>query len=156
MRLKNYLLLSCTTIAMLVVLKSNAQQLQSKTLTQINALLSEKKLRNPAEQKISSGLLQAIRESNNESMVQGVQLKKAVVNTDNFNNLKVDISGEITDDLLIKIQSLGGKIIYPSAEYHTLRALVNLDKIKTIAGIGEVNFIEPAVESKVVDISITS
>ena len=154
MRSKIYSVFFFTMIALLTVFKLNAQQLQSKTLIQIRNLINEKATRTPAEKKISSGLLQAVREKNNQLMAQGVQLKKANINVDNFNNLKVDISGDITDDLLTKIQNLGGKIIYPSAEYHTLRALISLDKVKTIAGFEEVKFIEPAVESKVVDNNI--
>lgn len=156
MRLKNYSTILLLTVACFAMLKLNAQQLQPKTLVQIQALLNEKRSRTGAERKIKSDLLQAVREKQNIVMAQGVQLKKANVNADAFGNLKVDINGDITDELLAKIQNLGGKIIYPSAEYHTVRAMINLSSVKAIAGFSEVNFIQPAAEYRLEDNNINA
>ncbi len=145
-----------TTIALLAVFKMNAQQLQSKTLTQIQYLVNEKASRTPAEKKISSVLLQAVREKQNVPMAQGVTtLRAANVNADKSGRLPVDIKGNVTDVLLAKIEALGGKIIYPSFANHMVRATVNLADVKTIAAFSEVKFIQAAVPSKLVDKPVT-
>ena len=133
------------------VLCNNAfAQIKPETLRQIGLLLDEKASRTPAQRKIQSQLLQAVRESRGQRMVVGVPLKPAKVHADTKGNLDVDISADVTDDLIKKIESLGGKIIYPSKEYHTIRATVNLSMIDIISGYPEVKSIEPAVRSRVV------
>jgi hypothetical protein len=126
-------------------------QVTDQTMQQIKLLLQEKNSRTPAQQKIDSRLLQAVRENRGEKMVEGVNLDRADVKADNAGILKVDIKADITDAFLSKITALGGRIIFPSAKYHTVRASVNLKAVETIAGYPEVKFIEPAVESRVVD-----
>jgi hypothetical protein len=83
-------------------------------------------------------------------MAPGVNLDPADVKADKLGNLDVDISADVTDELLVKLQKLGAKVIFPSAEYHTIRATVNLSMVKTIAAYTEVRFIEPAVQFRVV------
>ncbi len=151
MRFKLYSTLLLIVVASLALEKLKAQQLQPKTLTQIQSLVDEKATRTPAERKISSMLLQAVREKQNIPMAQGVTLRPANVNADQNGKVSVDIKGNVTDVLLSKIQSLGGKIIYPSFTYHTVRAIVNLADVKTIAAFPQVTFIQAAVPSKLVD-----
>ena len=126
-------------------------QVTPATMQQIQFLLKEKSSRTPVQRKIDSRLLQAIRESRGEKMVEGINLEPANVDADFTGVLKVDISANISDAFLLKITALGGKIIYASAEYHTVRASVNLKTVETIAGYAEVKFIQPAVKSMVVD-----
>lgn len=128
-----------------------AQQLSQTTMQQIQMLLNEKNNRSATERKIDSRLLQAIRENRGQQMVQGLTLERANVDADAFGLLKVDISGNITDAFLSKISTLGGKIIYASPQYHTVRASVNLKSVETIAGYAETKFIEPAVKAILVD-----
>ncbi len=126
-------------------------QVTPETMRQINLLQQEKNSRTPAQQKIDSRLLQAVRENRGQKMVEGVDLDRANVDADAKGMLKVDIDAAITDAFLAKIKALGGEIIYPSAEYHTVRARVNLAAVETIAGYKEVKFIQPAVKYRVVD-----
>src|SRR5438552_10069000 len=116
-----------------------------ETLQQIAALEAEKTSRTAVQQKIDSQLLQAIRESRGQQMATGVQLDRANVKADDSGRLEVDISTAVNDDLLSKIEGLGGEIIYPSWEYKTVRARVNLSAVEAIAGLAEVRFIQPAV-----------
>lgn len=126
-------------------LQSFAQVTQA-TMNQIQLLLNEKNNRTPIERKIHSRLLQAIRESRGEKMAANINLDKANVNADAFGKLKVDISANITTALLSKLIALGGKIIYASPKYNTLRATVNFKSVETIAGYAEVKFIQPAIK----------
>lgn len=127
-------------------------QISSKTLNQIQILLQEKSNRTASQRKIDSRLLQAAREHRNQQMAAGVTLAPADVDADISGVLKVDISATITDAFLAKITALGGKIIYASPRYKTVRASVNLKDIETIAGYTEVKFIEPAVKAMLVDV----
>ncbi len=126
-------------------------QVTPATMQQIQLLLQEKNSRTPTQQKIDSRLLQAVRENRGEKMAAGVDLDRVDVKADATGTLKVDIKADITDAFLSKIQSLGGQIIHAAPEYHTVRATVNLKAVETIAGYPEVKFIEPAVQSMVVD-----
>src|SRR5437588_1823708 len=117
-----------------------------ETLQQIAALEAEKTSRTAVQQKIDSQLLQAVRESRGQQMATGVQLDRANVNADDAGRLEVDISTAVNDDLLSKIEGLGGEIIYPSWEYKTVRARVNLSVVEAIADLPEVRFVQPAVQ----------
>ena len=125
-------------------------QVRTITLNQIETILKEKNLRTPIEQKVDSRLLQAVREKAGIQMAKGLVLDKAFVNADNIGNLAVDISATVTDDLLVRLEKLGVKIIFPSAEYHTIRATANLSIVKTIAAFTDVRFIEPAAQAELV------
>ncbi len=119
-------------------------------MKQIQALLQEKKSsRTPTQLKIDSRLLQGVRENRGEQMAKGISLEAADVNANAFGVVKVDINANITDAFLAKITALGGKIIFASERYHTVRASVNLKAVENIAGFfpRKQKFIEPTVKS---------
>ena len=144
---QKFFLLSVFTLASVFLFA----QVTPETIKEINLLLQEKSSRTPTQLKIDSRLLQAVRESRGQKMAEGVELEPAQVDADNTGTLKVDIKADINDAFLTKIQSIGGQIIFASAQYHTVRASVNLSNVEVIAGFPEVKFIEPAVRSMVVD-----
>ncbi|MEP6673729.1 MAG: S8 family serine peptidase [Ferruginibacter sp.] len=150
MRLKNYpsLLILCTLLFCSFI--KIFGQVSAETERQIIALLQEKNSRTPAQQKMDSKLIQAIKEKAGQKMAEGTYLLPVDVKADAQGNLKVDISAEVTQELLNKIIALGGKIIYPSEVYHTIRATINLSMAETIAGYPEVHFIGPAAEATTV------
>jgi hypothetical protein len=121
--------------------------LSTDTIQQITALVADKESRTPAQQKIDSQLLQAIRESRGQKMASGVQLAPVNVGTDVSGDVKVDISADVSDDLITRFEGLGGEIIYPSFQYHTIRAQVSLSAVETIAAYPDVKFIQQAVPS---------
>ncbi len=125
---------------------SQRVDISPETLQQIAALEAEKTSRTFSERKIDSQLLQAIRESLGQQMATGVHRDRVNVNADDAGRLEIDISTAVNDDLLSKIEGLGGEILYPSWEYKTVRARVNLSTIEAIAGLPEVRFIQPAVQ----------
>jgi len=125
-------------------------QFKPETLQQIESLLQEKESRTPAQQKIDCHLLQALRERRGEKMAPGTNLEPSRVLAAGNGNIKVDISAIVTDQLLAKIESIGGKIIYPSWKYNTIRAIVNFSMIETISAYPEIHFVEPAVEASTV------
>ena len=97
--------------------------------------------------KLDSHLLEALALYRSNSQAAIKKLALSGVNADSTGNLLVDISATITDSLLALITALGGKIIYPSKEYRTVRAIVNMAVVETIAGRKDVSFIQPAVQA---------
>ena len=130
--------------------KNASSVISAEGMQQITALLAEKASRTPAQQKMDSQLLQAVRESRGEPMAAGVSLSPANVRVDDTGSLLVDISAESSDtldNLIEEIEELGGSIVYPSWEYRTIRARIDLSMAETIAGFPEVRFIQAAVGS---------
>ncbi len=119
-------------------------QVKQQTMAQIQKLIAEKKSRTPAERKISSQLLQATKEAVSQPMTAGVLLKPANVHADASGNLEVDINATVTKALLAEIKNAGGKVMFSSAKFHSIRAKVNLSAVKNIAGYSGVRFIKPA------------
>ncbi len=144
MRSKIYLNFLFAFTLVLSLLNPASAQINSKTLHDIQLLLQEKESRTPAQKKMDSRLLQAAREKRGQKMAQGVDLVAADVHAEKDGRVKVDISADVTDELISKIRSVGGEILFSSKEYHSIRALINLSTAETIAGYNEVRFIEPA------------
>ncbi|MGZ6988223.1 MAG: hypothetical protein ACXVH0_04610, partial [Thermoanaerobaculia bacterium] len=122
-----------------------ADVVSQQTLQQIQALLAEKSSRTPAQQKMDSQLLQAVRESRGQPMAAGVSLAPANVGTDVSGKLEVDINArasETLDALTVEIEALGGEILYPSWQYKTIRARIDLAAAETIASLPDVVFIQ--------------
>jgi hypothetical protein len=119
--------------------------LSAEGIRQISALITEKQNRTPAEQKIDSQLLQAFRESRGQQMAPGVNLRPAQVRADAQGSLLVDIDAKVSDTLIVRIEALGGRMVYPSFKYNTIRARVNLSSVHAIAEMPEVKFVKPAV-----------
>src|SRR5437762_2775453 len=113
--------------------QDSSRKIADNVAQQIQALIAEKESRTPTQRKIDSQLLQAIRESRGRQMTTGVHLDRANVNADNARRLEVDISTAVNDDLLSKIEGLGGEIPYPSWKYKSVRARVNLSAVEAIA-----------------------
>jgi hypothetical protein len=122
--------------------------IKAEALQQIAALIAEKNSRTPAQRKIDSQLLQAVKESRGEQMALGASLERANPKLSNDGALLVDITADVSDALLANIQQLGGEIVFPSAEYRAIRAQVPFSSIETIAGYPEVSFIRAAVPAK--------
>lgn len=150
MKQKPFLHLVAVLTILFLSVSSAFAQLQPATLSQIESLLAEKESRTPVQQKISSQLLQAAREFRGQKMVVGVDLEAAMVNADKRGVLKVDISARVTNDLISQIEKIGGKIIYASPQFNSIRAEMNVSKVETVAALKEVKFIIPAVQARTV------
>jgi hypothetical protein len=141
---KSGLLSTVVFLVILTLINKVFGQANSKTNKQIELLIKEKNLRSAIQKKIDSQLLQAVREKQGKKMTKGVDLQPASVSSDEKGNLPVDISADVTDQLLKKIANTGAVIIYPSKEYHTIKAEINLLMVEKIAAFPEVKFIAPA------------
>ncbi len=150
MRPKFYPVLVFVLLILLCASNRAFSQVNQKTFEQIKLLKLEKQSRTAVERKISSQLLQAIREEKGQPMVAGVDLLPAKVDKDASGNLMIDINGVVNNTLVGTIRSLGGKIISSSVKFHALRAQVTLSMIYTIATLTEVKFIGPAAPARAI------
>ena len=80
---------SCLLMAVLLLGQYSFAQGSEATMKQIQLLLNEKNSRTPAQRKIDSRLLQAVREYRGEKMAAGAELERANVGTDINGILKV-------------------------------------------------------------------
>lgn len=123
------------------------EQISQTALQQIAALVQEKESRTPAQQKIDSHLLLAIRVKRGEAIARAVP--SAAQNTalaDAEGNVVVDIKADVSSDLQTKIEQLGGEVIGAFPQYHSLRARLPLISLEALAGEAAVKFIRPAEE----------
>ena len=118
------------------------------TVQQIQALLMEKSARTPAQQKMDSQLLQAVRESRGQPMAAGVSLAPVNLGTDASGRVALDVSvrsAATLDAVTGQIEALGGEVVLPSWEYRTIRARLDLSQAEALAGLPDVTFVQPAV-----------
>jgi hypothetical protein len=135
----------CAAIALLLTLSGVATaQLTERSAREIQLLINEKLNRNPAQKKMDSRLLQFSREKRGQKMVEGVNLEPVKVDADAQGNLLVDITGDISENLISKIESLGGRVIASSQKFGSARFEINAANAEKIAALQEVKFVEPA------------
>lgn len=99
----------------------------------------EKRSRTPAQRKIDSQLLYAIRQQRGET--RGVPKQRIEIKLDTTGRLIVDISSAVPSRVVPTIQALDGSVVSISPKYHTLRALIALHKLEALASSKHVRFI---------------
>jgi len=110
------------------------------------ALLQEKAGRTPAQQKMESQLVHALKTNRGETFAPGAPNVQVDVKTEMDGRVLVDIDATVTPELLALIQQGGGKVINSFAQYRAIRALVTLPQLETLAGSTNVNYIRRASE----------
>lgn len=103
----------------------------------------EKESRTPAQRKLDSKLVYALRQRRGET--RGVPAERIDLKPDARGRVLVDITAKVSKRLLSKIKRLGGEVVSTSERYHTTRAWLALEKLEALAGMAEVKFIaQPA------------
>ena len=122
-----------------------AQQLQisHEAMQQIQALVDEKAARTPAQQKIDSNLLFEMKMRRGDAIRQAAPALQTGITTDAADTTVVDITAEVTRDVLDKIVALGGIVVSSFPQYHAIRARMPLTQIETLAGLPQVQSIRP-------------
>jgi hypothetical protein len=123
-----------------------AQQpvLSPSAIRQIAALQAEKAARTPVQRKLASVFFAAARMRRGEPVAEGVPTQRVDLDIDPDGDVLVDVTGEVTDALLQRIQAVGGSVVNTVAPYRSARARVPLDALETVAELDEVGFIRPA------------
>lgn len=109
---------------------------------QIAAINREKESRNAAQQKIDSRLLYTIKNADGRASLEGLPVMQTGIQPDADGNVGVDIRADVTQDFLARLEKIGAKIIYQSAELRTVVAEMPLRSIESIAAMPTVHFIQ--------------
>lgn len=116
-------------------------------LDQIGALLAEKASWTPVQNKMDSELVHAVKSFRGQSFASGATGLKPDVAVRPDGRVLVDITANVSSNLLALIKQGGGEVLNSSASFHAVRALVKLDQMETLAGLKEVMFIRRAVRA---------
>lgn len=106
---------------------------------------SEKASRTPAQRKLDTQLLYALKQKRGET--RGVPTLPIELECDAKGRVIVDITANVTQRVLSKIRRLGGSVISKFENYHAIRASLPLEKLEALAALEDVRYIMPAAEA---------
>lgn len=118
---------------------------RSGSCSRTQAVLDEKESRTPAQKKINSQLLYALKQK--RGITEGVPTERINIELDREGRALVDVTAQVTSDVLAQIRKLGGAVISDDARYHTIRARLALEKLEALAKRKDVSFIAPAAQA---------
>ncbi len=122
-------------------------QSRSPASEHIQTIFDEKAGRTPAQQKISSRLLYALKESRRrDADPSRAPSLRSSVKVDADGTTLVDIKAEVTDAVLARIEAFGGTVINSFAQHQAIRARMPLNQVEALASMPQVIFIRPAAE----------
>src|SRR5262249_31887855 len=142
-----------------------AATLSVEAQQQILALIKEKQSRTPAQRKISSQLLGAMRAERGQSMTQdsvapmlqsAMSIAKTAMATsqNGVDGLtEVNIKATVSKKLLMIVEKSGGKVI--NADAGTIRALMPLGALEELASLDEVKSVRSALLDKMTHRQVT-
>ena len=139
---------AAVAMALLLIWPVGAQQqldtaLPPEVVLQIEALTAEKAERTPAQQKLSSSLLQAAG-IERATISDDVLLQQSPLETEPGGMVVVDIRADVTPESLARIDALGGSVINNFPDYRSVRARVPLAALEPLAEAEEIQSIRPA------------
>jgi subtilisin-like proprotein convertase family protein len=124
--------------------KGEAAQLSAAAQRQISAMMAEKQSRTPEQRKIDSRLIYAARAQRGQAMTAGGEVnalrsamsisKSATSASKDGGLVLVNIKGEVSKELAMKVEKLGGQVMNASVKYGMIRALMPLNMVETLAG----------------------
>jgi uncharacterized repeat protein (TIGR01451 family) len=142
------LALGCVALAAILAVSATAgaQPLSDTALHQIQAMQDEKASFTPAQQKMDSQLIFALKKSRGQTIANGAvpQLRIGAA-ADTNGMIQVDINANVTSNLLQQIQNLGGTVISSFPQFSALRVSIPLTNAENIAAAADLKFIRPAV-----------
>lgn len=118
--------------------------LNKQLINQITALKAEKQARTPAQKKIGSQLLYAVKERQGDPIMRQLPGMITAVEVEADDTTLVDIKAEVTPMLLEEIINLGGTVENAHPEYNAIRARLPLAALEPLAERGEVSRIGQA------------
>jgi subtilase family protein len=128
-----------------------AQISNDPAVDQISALLQEKETRTSDQQKLDSQLWYALQASRGQTIAGVSEVYATAVDTvqsDVAGLTRVDITANVSDDLLNQIAALGGSVSFSSAQDQMIHATVPLGELETLAASPDVVHIAPAAQAR--------
>ena len=114
---------------------------------QIEAAMTEKAQRTPAQRKVSSQLLHAARIARGDELAGGAAARLTAVEVAADGTVAVDVRADVTPDLLARIDALGGTVLNSVPRYRAVRARLPLAAVEALAGLDDVQALRPADEA---------
>jgi hypothetical protein len=121
------------------------QKISPEAARQIGEIAAAKRARTPAQRKIETQLLYALKQRRGET--RGVPSGPIELDLDERGRTLVDITAVVTPGLVSRVAKLGAEVISTSERYHTIRALLALERLEAVAGLKEVRYISPAAKA---------
>lgn len=121
---------------------ARAEALSPTAATQVQALMDEKASRTPAQQKIDSQLLYALKLARRDVSLRAVPSLSTAVTVDASGNTSVDIRATDSGPVLAFLKGLGATV--ESSFPRDVRASVPLAQVEPLAALPDVIFIKPA------------
>ena len=112
-------------------------------LEEIRALLEEKASWTPAQSKMESQLIHAMKSSRGQSFAPKAKNLRPDVTLQPDRRVQVDIRATVTPRLVAQIKR-GGEVINSFPQFRAIRAVVTLEQMERLAGLPEVSFIRRA------------
>ncbi|HEY2712077.1 MAG TPA: FG-GAP-like repeat-containing protein [Chthoniobacterales bacterium] len=124
---------------------SQTGSINNTTQVQVAALMRDKEARTPAQNKISSHLLDAAKLRRDGFVNQAVPDLRNLVVVDPDGRVRVDITANVSAQLLREIRATGGTILGSYPRDHSIRAILPLEKLEDLSARVDVRFIRPEV-----------
>jgi hypothetical protein len=120
------------------------EAISESALSQIQALEEQKLERTPAQIKMDSQFVYALSPQALTPLAPSLAPQVEVLAD---GRVLVDITADVSGDLLRRIEALGGEVVNSFAEYRAVRALVPLSSVETLAGYPDVSYVARAAEA---------
>jgi hypothetical protein len=114
---------------------------------EIAGLEHEKASRTAAQQKLDSQIVLALKKMRGEAPFDHPSKLEPSVTVNPDGMVLVDIDGAVSVELLQTCRRSGGKVMTYSESAHSIRALLPLAKLESLAARPDVRFISPAAEA---------
>ena len=131
-------------------LPHSSESISDAALAQIAALAQEKAARTPAERKVSSRLLYAIKMQRGEQIAPGVQLRLPQLRRDTAGRLDLDVTARAGTNLRAVLTANGANVVGVNVMARggapagsTARAYVDAERVMTLASRADITAIRP-------------
>lgn len=139
----------CTQVA------AQEREISPGASRQIQQLIEEKVTRTPAQKKISSDLLLNREAPRGSAILDDVPELRSAVEVDETGDTLVDIKGEVTDELMARIEAVGGEVVNSFPQYQAIRALLPIDRLEEVAELDEVRSIRSAEQLQLHQVNVS-
>ncbi|MBV8856051.1 MAG: hypothetical protein JOZ02_03740 [Acidobacteria bacterium] len=121
------------------------QKIGPEAARQIAEIAAAKRARTPAQRKLDTQLLYALKQKRGET--RGIPSGPIELDLDERGRALVDITAVVTPGLVSRVAKLGAEVLSTSEKYHTIRARLALERLEAVAGLKDVRYISPAAKA---------
>ncbi|MEM7355861.1 MAG: hypothetical protein AAF657_33905, partial [Acidobacteriota bacterium] len=131
-------------VCLFIAVQASAQEISTRALEQIAALVQAKQARTPFQQKIDSRLLYELEERRGGELLQDLPQLQVTRHADAAGRVLLDLDATVDDVLLGRIEALGGTVQSAFPRWQAVRAILPIDRIEELAALQQVRTLRPA------------